>query len=198
MKVAIYVRVSTNDQSTEMQLRDLQEYVKARGLEVYKMYEDHGVSGSKTKRPALDALMDDAKKHKFQTVVVWRFDRFARSVEHLVVALRELSERGIDFVSYKENLDTTTSTGKAMFQMIAVMAELERNIIRERVLAGINNAKLKGKRLGRKPTINQLIINTIFTMASNGKSIREIASHLGIGKSSVQRSLKYGQQKSII
>lgn len=184
MKVAIYVRVSTSDQSTEMQLRDLQEYVAARGWEVYKVYDDAGHSGAKSSRPSLNRLMDDAKKRKFKAVLVWKFDRFARSLKHLVTALEEFNELGIDFVSFKENADTTTIMGRAMFGMIGIMAQVEREMIRERVISGLKNAKAKGKKLGRKPTIDRQMV---LTLAKGGMVTSEIAKKMGISQTIVYR-----------
>lgn len=187
MKVAIYVRVSTNDQSTEMQLNDLHEYVKARGLEIYKIYEDAGISGTKESRPSLNKLMDDARKRKFKAVLVWKFDRFARSLKHLVTALDDLTECGIEFISYKENIDTTTTMGRAMFGMIGVMAQIEREMIRDRVVAGLKNAKAKGRLLGRRRSVNY---EKVKMLASEGLPVGKIAAQLGVSHTIVGRILK--------
>jgi DNA invertase Pin-like site-specific DNA recombinase len=125
-------------------------YCQQRGLEVYKVYVDRGISGTKDKRPALDTLMDDARKRRFDAVLVWRFDRFARSTRHLITALEEFRHYGIDFISFHENIDTSSPMGKAMFTVVAAVAELERSLIAERVKAGLRNAKSKGKHIGRK------------------------------------------------
>jgi DNA invertase Pin-like site-specific DNA recombinase len=146
---AIYFRVSTLDQSTGIQETDLRRYAEARGLTVFKEYRDHAVSGAKDRRPALDMLMDDARKRRFDVIVVWRFDRFARSTTHLHVALDEFKALGISFVSYNENLDTSTAMGKAMFSMIAAMSELERSMIRERVTAGVRRAIKTRAKIGK-------------------------------------------------
>lgn len=190
MKVAIYVRVSTSDQNTGMQLNDLHEYTKARGWEVFKVYEDAGISGAKSSRPALNQMMDDARRRKFKTVLVWKFDRFARSLKHLVTALEEFNELGVGFVSYKENLDTKSSMGRAMFGMIGVMAQLERDLIQERVASGMKAAKAKGVKLGRKVTVNDVTKSRIRDMRNEGASIHTIAKQLDIGVGSVQRVLK--------
>lgn len=192
MKVAIYVRVSTNDQNTGMQMNDLNEYVKTRGWEVFKVYEDVGISGAKSSRPSLNQLMDDARKRKFKAVLVWKFDRFARSLKHLVTALEEFNELGVGFVSYKENLDTASSMGRAMFGMIGVMAQLERDLIQERVASGMKAAKAKGVKLGRKVTVNDITKGRIKAMRVEGLSIHKIAEQLDIGVGSVQRVLKAG------
>jgi len=149
MKVALYTRVSTNDQSVEMQNSDLRRYSDQRGLEIFKVYSDQGISGVKDKRPALDELVADAKKKKFDAVLCWRFDRFARSTKHLITALEEFRHLGIDFISYQENIDTASPLGKAMFTIVSAIAELERNILLERVRAGLKRAKENGRILGR-------------------------------------------------
>ena len=128
-KVAVYVRVSTKDQSVDMQLNDLERYSKERGLNVFKVFQDNGVSGTKETRPALNDLMNDARKRKFDMVLVWRFDRFARSTKHLVTALYEFRNLGIDFISYQENIDTSSPLGEAIFTIISAMSKLERDII---------------------------------------------------------------------
>ncbi len=145
-RVAIYVRVSTKEQSVDMQLNDLERYSKERGFKVFRVYKDNGVSGAKESRPALSELMNDAKKRKFNTVLVWRFDRFARSTKHLVNALYEFRNLSIDFISYQENIDTSSPLGEAIFTIISAMATLERDIIAERVRGGLRKAKANGKR----------------------------------------------------
>jgi DNA invertase Pin-like site-specific DNA recombinase len=134
-KVAIYTRVSTDEQKTDLQVMDLKEYVRKRGYIIYNTYQDV-ISGAAKERKALDQLMDDAKKRKFDIVLVWKFDRFARSLKMLVDALAFFQELGIDFISYKENIDTTTSMGKLIFNINSAYAEFERDIIRDRVRAG--------------------------------------------------------------
>ena len=148
-RVAIYARVSTTDQSTDSQLLDLRKYVSDRGWQIYREFVDEGISGTKDSRPALDQLMDDAKKRKFDIVLVWRFDRFARSTRHLINALEEFRNLGIDFVSYQENIDTSSPLGSAIFTIISAVAQLERDIIAERVKAGLRRARENGKKLGR-------------------------------------------------
>ena len=148
-KVAVYARVSTLDQSTDSQLLDLRRYVSDRGWQIYQEYVDEGVSGTKERRPALNELMNDAKKRRFDGVLVWRFDRFARSTKHLILALEEFRNLGIDFVSYQENIDTSSPLGGAIFTIISAVAQLERDIIAERVRAGLRRARANGKQLGR-------------------------------------------------
>ena len=184
LKTAIYVRVSTTNQSIDPQLRDLRRYAKARGIEVYRVYADKGVSGAKEKRPALDELRDDARKRFFNTVLVWRFDRFARSSHHLVSTLEEFIALGINFISYSESIDLGSPMGKAMFTIISAMAQLERDIISERVKAGLRNAKANGKILGRSPVDEETK-----ELRKKGVSIRNVAKQLNIGKSTVERNL---------
>ena len=149
MRVALYARVSTRDQDCEMQLCDLRGMAQARGVRVVGEYVDKGVSGAKDRRPALDRLLKDARRRRFDAVWVWRFDRFARSLRHLVTALDEFRALDIDFLSHQEAVDTSTPAGRMLFQVIGAMAEFEREIIRERVVAGIQRAKRNGKKLGR-------------------------------------------------
>src|SRR5271167_1180857 len=132
-----------------MQLRDLRTYCAARGLDLVREYIDVGQSGAKDSRPELNKLMDDARKRQFDSIVVWRFDRFARSTKHLLLALEEFRGLGVQFISYQENIDTGTPLGQALFVIIAAIAELERGLICERVNAGIRNARARGKQLGR-------------------------------------------------
>ena len=141
-RVGLYMRVSTKDQSCEMQLSDLERYSKERGFRIFKVYKDNGVSGTKDTRLGLSQLMDDAKKKKFDIVLVWRFDRFARSTKHLVNALYEFRNLNIDFISYQENIDTSSPLGEAIFTIISAMATLERDIIAERVRGGLRKAKI--------------------------------------------------------
>jgi len=151
MKVAIYARVSTigNGQSPEMQLRELREYCKRRGWKIANEYVDKGISGSKDSRPELNKLMADAHKRRFDVAVCWKFDRFARSVSHLLRALETFNALGIGFVSLSESIDTSTPAGKMVFTVLGAVAELERSLIGERVRAGLRNAKAKGIVLGR-------------------------------------------------
>ena len=189
-KAALYARVSTNhSQDPETQLLALREYVRARHLEIAREYVDVGISGGKEKRPALDKLMRDARKRHFDAVLVARFDRFARSTRHLVLALEEFNALGIDFISLSESLDTSTPMGKMVYTVIAAVAELERSLIRERVVMGINRARASGKRLGR-PSGSRADIEKISKLRGRGLSLREIASQTGVSKSTVSRLLK--------
>jgi len=194
-RVAIYVRVSTKDQSVDMQLNDLERYSRERGLNVFETYEDSGVSGTKETRPALNDLMNDAKKRKFDVVLVWRFDRFARSTKHLVTALYEFRNLGIDFISYQENIDTSSPLGEAIFTIISAMSKLERDIIAERVKGGLRKAKANGTTLGRPN--NDIDINRVIKYKEKGMSIREIAKELGLSRSKVERTLKLSVSKTL-
>ncbi len=193
-RVAIYARVSTSDQSTESQLLDLRRYVRERGWELFNEYCDNGISGTKDSRPALNELMNDAKKRRFDTVLVWRFDRFARSTKHLILALEEFRGLGIDFVSYQENIDTSSPLGSAIFTIISAVAQLERDIIAERVKAGLRRAKENGKKLGRPvgSVVHSQHTERVKQLRSDGFSLRSIAGQLGISKSTVQRLISCG------
>ncbi len=189
-RVAIYARVSTHGkgQDIEMQLRDLRAYTQSRGMEVYKEYCDDGVSGRKDSRPALNNLMSDARKRRFDAVLCWRFDRFARSTKHLVTALEEFRHLGIDFISYQENIDTTSPMGKAMFTIVSAIAELEADIIRERVMAGLSNARAKGVRLGRPaPEFDR---DELIKLHNSGLSVRLIAKKMNLKRSFVHKTLQ--------
>jgi DNA invertase Pin-like site-specific DNA recombinase len=152
LKIAIYARVSTkNGQDPEMQLAELREYIRNRKWKIAGEYVDKGISGASDSRPELNRLMADANRRRFDVVVVWKFDRFARSVSHLLRALETFRALGIEFVSLSENIDTSTPTGKMVFTVLASVSELERSLIGERVRAGLRNAKARGTRLGRPP-----------------------------------------------
>jgi DNA invertase Pin-like site-specific DNA recombinase len=194
-RVAIYVRVSTKDQSVGMQLNDLERYSKERGLNIFKVYEDNGVSGTKETRPALGQLMDDARKRKFNDVLVWRFDRFARSTKHLVNALYEFRNLGIDFISYQENIDTSSPLGEAIFTIISAMSKLERDIIAERVKGGLRKARANGITLGRPNSV--IDMDKLIKYKEQGMSIREIAKELGLSRGKVERTLKLGVSKTL-
>lgn len=151
MRIALYSRVSTTNhgQDPEVQLRELREFCQRRGWDVSREYVDAGISGAKERRPELHRLMTDARKRRFDAVVVYRYDRFARSLRHLVNALDEFSALGIDFVSIHEGVDTSTPNGRLVFGIFASIAEFERELIRQRVKSGLAAAKARGRRLGR-------------------------------------------------
>jgi DNA invertase Pin-like site-specific DNA recombinase len=189
MRVGIYARVSTSDkgQDPEMQLRELREHCQRRGWEIVGEYVDIGQSGSKDSRPELNRLMADAKRRKLDSVLIWKFDRFGRSLKHLVNALAEFESLGIAFISLKESLDLTTPAGRLMFGIISAMAEFERDLIRERVRSGIANRRAKGFRVGRKPIA--LDSARLQGLRSEGQTIREIAVTLGCSRSLVHKTL---------
>src|SRR5947199_5013634 len=187
-RAALYMRVSTkgHGQTTETQAVALREYSAHRGFEIVQEYRDEGISGSKDSRPALDKLMKDARARKFDVVVVARFDRFARSVSHLLRALEEFNHLGIDFVSLSESVDTSTPKGKMIFTVLGAVAELERNLIKERVHMGITRARKEGKQLGRPKRIfdRERARTLLQTM-----SAREVARQLGVSRGVVERVL---------
>jgi DNA invertase Pin-like site-specific DNA recombinase len=180
MRVAIYARVSTTNsgQSPEMQLRELREYCQHRGWELVDEYVDAGISGAKDSRPELNRLNADARRRRFDAVVVWKFDRFARSVSHLLRALEEFRSLGIEFVSLSEQVDTSTPTGKMIFTVLGAVAELERSLIAERVRAGLRNARAKGRRLGRPR--KALDAHRIAHLRREGASWRAVGAALGV------------------
>ncbi len=186
-RVALYARVSTkNSQDPETQLLALRDYAKARRLEVFGEYVDVGISGSKDSRPALNRLMADARKRRFDAVLVARFDRFARSTRHLVLALEEFNALGVDFISLSECIDTSTPMGKMVYTVIAAVAELERSLIRERVIMGLQRAKAQGKKLGR-PRV-AVDADRVAALRAQGHSWEMITKELGIGKGTAQRA----------
>lgn len=189
-KVGIYARVSTLDkgQDVELQLSELRTYANARGWEIFKEYVDIGQSGAKEQRPALNKLNEDARKRKIDIVLVWRLDRFGRSLKHLIVSLDELKAIGVGFVSLKESLDFTTPTGRLMLHLLGAFAEFERELIRERVKAGVAHAKAKGKRLGR-PT-EEIDVRRLLEMRDQGSTVRAIAKGMGVSVGLVHKTLK--------
>lgn len=182
---AIYARVSTINagQDPTMQTRELEEYCQRRAWKVFDCYVDNGVSGKKDSRPQLNRMMQDAHERRFDFVVVWRFDRFARSVSHLLRALETFNSLGIQFVSLSEQVDTSTPTGRMVFTVFGAVAELERNLIVERVRAGLRHARSKGKQLGRpKKSID---VAQIKSMRAAGVSWRTISRKMGVSVGTV-------------
>jgi DNA invertase Pin-like site-specific DNA recombinase len=180
MRVALYARISTNNhgQDPEMQLRELREYCQRRGWEIAGEYVDAGISGAKDSRPELNRLLTDAHRRHFDAVVVWKFDRFARSVSHLLRALETFNALGIHFVSLSESMDTSTPAGKMVFTVLGAVAELERSLIVERVRAGLRHAKANGKRLGRpKVTVDAIQVSRL---RASGASWRTVAQKVGV------------------
>jgi len=195
--IAVYARVSTTDQSPEMQLAELRDYVARRGWAVYAEYVDKGISGTKISRPELDRLMADARRRRFDIALCWRFDRFARSTAHLLAALEEFRNLGIDFVSLHESVDTTTPLGKMVFTVVAAVAELERSIIAERVKAGVARARAKGKRLGR-PVGSKVDAAKVGRLLAEGQSYRQTAKALGCSAGTIHRLAKQSHEPSSV
>jgi DNA invertase Pin-like site-specific DNA recombinase len=189
-RMAIYARVSTTNhgQDVTLQTRELEQFGQARGWRTVDAYIDDGVSGAKDSRPELNRLMADAHKRCFDVVAVWRFDRFARSVSHLLRALETFSALGIAFVSLSEQMDTTTPTGKMVFTVLGAVAELERSLIAERVRAGLRNARAKGKTLGR-PRV-AVDAARIAALRAQGLSWVKIGERLGASEGTVRNVAK--------
>jgi DNA invertase Pin-like site-specific DNA recombinase len=186
IRAALYARVSTlNGQNPEIQLNELREYAERRGWEVVGEYVDSGISGAKDSRPELNRLMADAHRRRFDVVCVWKFDRFARSVSHLLRALETFKALGVEFCSYSEQMDTSTPAGRMIFTVLGAVAELERSLIAERVRAGLRNAKANGKRLGR-PTA-QISMAQIEALMAEHLSVAGIAERLGTSTATIWR-----------
>jgi DNA invertase Pin-like site-specific DNA recombinase len=188
MKVALYSRVSTNEQNAAMQLEELRDYCRRRQWQIAEEFTDAGVSGSKESRPALNRLLHDAKRRKFDAVLVYRYDRFARSLRQLVNALTEFDALGIHFVSLHEGVDTSTPNGRLVFGIFASIAEFERELIRSRVRSGLAAARAKGKRLGRpKVAVDSA---RVVELRRAGCSWSEITLQTGWTKGTAQRSIQ--------
>lgn len=187
-RVGIYLRVSTKDQTTENQLRELRQVADRAGWEVVNLYEDAGISGAKgrDKRPAYDALLKAVARREVDLVAAWSVDRLGRSMQDLVAFLEDLRAHGADLYLHQQALDTTTPSGRALFGMMAVFAEFERGMIQERVNAGLARARAQGKRLGR-PTVGTETEAKVRELRANGMGIVKVAKTLGIGVSAVQR-----------
>jgi len=186
-RAALYARVSTADQTLDPQLDELRALAARRGWHVIGEYTDHGVSGAKERRPALDRLVQDSHRGRFDILAVVKFDRFARSLRHLVMALDDLTSRGISFVSTSDAVDSSTPGGRFQVQILGAVAEFERELIRQRTIAGLVAARRKGRRLGRAPTT--LDADQLFQLQAQGLSVRKIADALGVSKSLVSKRL---------
>lgn len=187
MKVGIYTRVSTHEQQTlPMQAKQLRAYARKRGWSVATEIRD--VASGASARPLREELMKAARRREIDAVLVWRLDRWGRSMADLVLTLKELTDLGVGFVSLTEALDLTTPTGRAMAGMLAVFAEFERELIGERIRAGLAHARAEGRELGR-PKSAALLVDDIRLLSKQGKSKSEIARQLGIGRTSVRRAL---------
>ena len=192
MRAVIYARVSTADQSCEMQLRELRDYAERRGVEIIAEYVDTGWSGAKTSRPQLDRLMREARLRRFDAVLVWKLDRWGRSVAHCVRSIQELVSLGIRFLAATQNIDTDESnpTSQFILHIFAAVAELEREMIRERVVSGIRTAKASGKSLGRPRRVFRR--DEALELREAGMSWRKIAQRMGVPMSTVIDSCRTG------
>ena len=180
-RIALYVRVSTAEQHPEAQLNALREYAAARGLEVVREYVDHGVSGTRDRRPALDALLADAKRRRFDGVCAVKLDRLARSVQHLTTMCADWEALGIDLIVVDQGIDTSTPSGRFLFHCLGAVAELEGALIRERTKAGLAAARRRGVKLGgRKPVLDRKGRERVRRLRRSGKSLRKIAELVGI------------------
>jgi DNA invertase Pin-like site-specific DNA recombinase len=188
-RVAIYTRVSTGAQTTENQLRELRAVAERLGHQVVAEYADNGISGAKGRdqRPGLNSLLEGVTRRDFDKVMAWSVDRLGRSLPHLLAFMGELKAKGVDLYLHQQSLDTSTPAGKAMFQMLGVFSEFEREIIRERVLSGLERAKAQGKKLGRPRRDDAKRLAAIRKLRTQGIGILKIARQLGIGVSVVQR-----------
>ena len=186
-RAVLYCRVSTGDQHLETQLLDLRELAKQRGLEIVREYSDI-ISGAKSKRPGLDQLMSDARRHRFDVVLVAAFDRIARNVRHFLDVLDELNHLGIQFISLRENIDTGGPLGRAMLTIIGAISELERSLIVERVKAGMRRAKLEGRRIGRTPL--DIDREQVVSDRRSGMSLTQVSKKHHISRASVCRLVK--------
>ena len=202
-RAVLYLRVSTIDQTTANQERELRQIASRMGCEITKVYKDHGISGTKDrdKRPAFGALCRDAAKRQFDMVMAWSVDRLGRSLQDLVAFLSDLQALRIDLFLHQQGIDTTTSSGKAMFQMMGVFAEFERAMIQERVRAGIARARSEGKRLGRPPIPERVEDGIRAALAKPGRpGVRKIAARFGVNPSTVQRisHRPFGEGASVV
>ena len=194
-RAALYLSVSTLDQHPDTQAIELRQFARQRGYEILQEYVDHGVSGTKVRRPALDQLLKDAHRHKFDAVLVWSCDRLARSTKHFLQVLDELGELGIQFVSQREAIDTEGALGRAILVIISAIAELERSLIVERVRAGMRRAKLEGRRIGRTP----LDVDHVALVRDrlSGMSLTVVAKKHGLSRASVVRFVRASQTNDV-
>jgi DNA invertase Pin-like site-specific DNA recombinase len=195
-RVALYLRVSTSEQTTKNQRRELQAAAKRHGWEVAAVFEDAGISGAKGRdeRPGLDAMMKAVARREIDMVAAWSVDRLGRSLTDLLDFLKELHAKGVDLFLHQQGLDTSTPSGRAMFQMMGVFAEFERAMIRERVLAGLARARAEGRTLGRKrleaTEAGKAQVAAIHALRAKGTGLRRIARDLGVGVGTVIRVLE--------
>lgn len=189
MRIALYTRVSTQDQHPEAQQDALRTYAEARGLEIVEAYTDHGVSGAKARRKGLDLLMVAARRREFDAIAITKLDRLARSVHHLTTLGKELEALGVDLIVVEQAIDSSTPSGKLLFHMLAAVGEFELSLIRERTVAGLQAAKRRGRKLGRPPVVDREKAARIKRLAESGQSISYIAKLLEISRPTVRRAL---------
>ncbi len=187
--IALYARVSTDDQHSEIQLTELRDYAKRRGVEAVE-YVDNGVSGRKHRRPALDRVLRAARRQEVSAIVVVRLDRLARSLAHMARLGEELKELDVELVSLREGIDTRTAAGRAMFGMCGVFAQLEGDLIRERTVAGLKAARRRGVQLGRPKALDRSQHQRVLRLRGAGHTVRAIAKQLGVGVATVHRAVK--------
>lgn len=186
-KVCLYVRVSTSKQTVENQVRELTEYSNRCGYEIVEIYQDEGISGSKSRneRPSLDKMMKDGVRRRFDMVLCWSVDRLGRSVSHLVETMNELQENKIDIFFLKQGIDTSSSTGRLVFGIFSCISEMERTVIRERVISGLERVKSQGKKLGRPTKMNDGMKQAVKLLREKGMGIKQISKQLQIGVGTV-------------
>ena len=191
-RVVIYARVSTLDQTVDNQLIELRDHCSKMGWEVIKEYKDEGLSGtlSREKRPSFNEMIKDGYRRKFELVVCWDISRIGRSMKELIMFLSDMKDRDIGICSVRQGFDTSTSMGEVMFQFVGILSSWEREMIRERTLAGLDRAKKEGKTLGRKTVIDDDKVSHIRKLRSVGRSLRDIASEVGVSKGTVSNVLK--------
>lgn len=186
VRVAVYVRVSTQDQSCEMQREELLAFAESRGWEIFSVYEDQA-SGCNSNRPMLKQMLKDSRLRNFDILICWKLDRLFRSLKDLVVTIQDLNELGVSFVSLRDNIDLTTAAGRLMLHLLGAFGEFEASLIRSRVIAGLAHAKSKGTCLGRPKRLDP---KQIFALKQHGLSLRQIAVQVGCTKSAVSKTLK--------
>lgn len=194
-RAALYIRVSTLDQHPEMQLHELRQFAAQRGFEIVGEYSDHGISGTKARRPALDRMLKEAHRHRFDVVLVWSCDRLARSTKHFLQVLDELNDLGIQFLSQREAIDTDGPLGRAIVIIVSAVAELERSLIVERVRAGMRRAKLDGRRIGRTPLDVDRI--AIVRDRRTGLSLTRVAKKHGVSRATVCRLVNESKKEEV-
>jgi len=191
-KVALYCRVSTLDQTIDNQLLELRDHCSRMGWEIVKEYADEGLSGtlSRDKRPAFNEMIKDAYRKRFDLVVCWDISRIGRSMKELVMFLSDMKDKGVGICSVRQGFDTSTSMGEMMFQFVGILSSWEREMIRERTIAGLERAKSEGKTLGRRKVTNDTMTAKIIELRNDKKSIRAIASEVGVSVGTVSKTLK--------